>query len=51
MSGHDKQMFRWVREFSPYDLYSKGAVQPDVQELRPDYEDLIAKYFPTKLSW
>ena len=51
MSDRDKDMFRWVRAFNPYDLYSKASQRPDVQELRPYYEDLIAKYFPAQLSW
>ena len=51
MDDGDKQMFRWVREFNPYDLYSKSKERPNVEELRPYYEDLIAKYFPAKLNW
>jgi inositol oxygenase len=44
-------MFRWVREFSPYDLYSKSSDRPDVEDLRPYYEDLIAEFLPPELSW
>jgi inositol oxygenase len=51
MSAHDEQMFRWVREFNPYDLYSKGQSKPNVKELRPYYEDLIAEFFPAQLDW
>jgi inositol oxygenase len=51
MSAHDEQMFRWVREFNPYDLYSKGQSKPNVKELRPYYEDLIAEFFPSQLDW
>lgn len=51
MDERDKKMFRWVREFNPYDLYSKSETRPDVQQLRPYYEDLIAKYFPSQLQW
>lgn len=51
MSGHDKEMFRWVREFNPYDLYSKSSERPDVDELKPFYEDLIAEYFPAEVNW
>ena len=39
----------WVRAFNPYDLYSKGHEPPDVEKLRPFYEDLIAEFFPSKL--
>jgi inositol oxygenase len=51
MNDHDKVMFRWVREFNPYDLYSKAKERPAVPQLRPYYEDLIAKYFPAQLKW
>lgn len=46
MTDHDRKMFRWVDKFNPYDLYSKSPTPPVVSELRPYYEDLIAKYLP-----
>jgi inositol oxygenase len=49
MNDHDKKMFEWVRRFNPYDLYSKSAIAPDPVALRPYYEDLIARYLPSKL--
>ena len=51
MNDHDHEMFEWVRKFNPYDLYSKGAERPNVAELKPFYEELIAEYFPPQLSW
>lgn len=51
MNDQDKKMFKWVRAFNPYDLYSKSDSPPNIDELRPFYEDLIAKYFPAKVSW
>ena len=51
MSNHDEEMFAWVRKFNPYDLYSKGATRPNVQELKPYYEDLFAEFFPAQLDW
>jgi inositol oxygenase len=51
MNDQDRQMLQWVRAFNPYDLYSKSARRPDVAELRPFYEDLIAEYFPPVLRW
>lgn len=51
MTEHDLRMLDWVRLFNPYDLYSKGHERPDVQALRPYYEDLIAEFFPAKLAW
>jgi inositol oxygenase len=51
LDDHDREMFRWVREFNPYDLYSKSDEPPKVEVLRPYYEDLIAQYFPAQLHW
>jgi inositol oxygenase len=51
MNDHDRRLFDWVRRFNPYDLYSKSDAPPDVAELRPYYEDLIAEYFPAVLDW
>jgi inositol oxygenase len=51
MNDHDREMFAWVRAFNPYDLYSKSPVRPDVAELRPFYQELIAEYFPPVLRW
>jgi inositol oxygenase len=51
MNEHDRAKFARVREFNPYDLYSKSAVRPDVVRLRPYYEELIADYFPPVLRW
>jgi len=51
MNAHDEEMLEWVRRFNPYDLYSKGAEKPNLQELRPYYEDLIAEFFPEPLAW
>jgi inositol oxygenase len=51
MSEHDEAMFDWVRKFNPYDLYSKGATKPNMQEIRPYYEELIAEFFPEKIDW
>lgn len=51
MSQHDEKMFEWVRTFNPYDLYSKGAEKPNLKELKPFYEDLIAEFFPSEIAW
>jgi inositol oxygenase len=51
MNAKDKAQFDWVRAFNPYDLYTKSHEAPDVKELRPYYEDLIAEYFPARLRW
>jgi inositol oxygenase len=44
-------MLKWVLEFNKYDLYSKVDVRPNVDELRPYYEELIAEFFPAKIRW
>jgi inositol oxygenase len=51
MNEKDCEMFRWVRAFNPYDLYSKAAARPDVAALRPYYEALIAEFFPPAIDW
>jgi inositol oxygenase len=51
MDDHDREMFKWVALFNPYDLYSKSPTPPDWQELRPYYEALLAKYMPANLKF
>jgi inositol oxygenase len=51
LSKHDEAMLPWVQKFNPYDLYSKGAAKPNMEELKPYYEDLIAEFFPDKIAW
>ena len=51
MNGHDREMFRWVREFNPYDLYTKSSERVDVEALRPFYDELINEFLPGALSW
>jgi inositol oxygenase len=51
MDEHDQEMFKWVKLFNPYDLYSKNPNPPDWKVLRPYYEDLVAKYLPATLKF
>ena len=51
VSPQDEAMLPWVLKFNPYDLYSKGLAKPNLQELKPYYEDLIAEFFPDKIDW
>jgi inositol oxygenase len=51
MSEHDREMFKWVKLFNPYDLYSKNPVPPNWKELKPYYQDLVAKYLPASLKF
>jgi inositol oxygenase len=51
MNDQDREYFRWVNIFNPYDLYTKSSEPPKVAELRPYYEDLIAEFFPAEIAW
>lgn len=51
MTAHDEEMFKWVRAFNPYDLYSKGRERPNLKEIKPFYEDLVSEFFPDQISW
>jgi inositol oxygenase len=51
MDDRDRAMLPWVQKFNPYDLYSKSAAPPNVEELKPYYEELIAEFFPAKIAW
>ncbi len=51
MNDADRRGMEWVRAFNPYDLYSKAHEAPDVEALRPYYEDLIAEFFPAEINW
>ena len=51
MDDHDHEMFKWVKLFNPYDLYSKNPTPPNWTELKPYYEDLVAKYLPATLKF
>ena len=48
---HDREMLSHVREFNPYDLYSKSSQPPNWNELRPYYSKLIDKFFPEALAF
>lgn len=51
LDEHDREMLEWVRKFNPYDLYSKSNSRPDLNQLRPYYQELVAEYFPEKIRW
>ncbi|MBC6990119.1 inositol oxygenase family protein [Hymenobacter sp. BT491] len=51
LDAHDRAMFKWVDLFNPYDLYSKSPTPPNWSELRPYYEELVAKYLPPTLKF
>jgi inositol oxygenase len=51
LNDHDREMFKWVNLFNPYDLYSKNPTPPNWTELKPYYEDLVARYLPQTLKF
>ena len=51
MDERDRALMEVVREFNPYDLYSKSAERPDPAALRPYYEELVAEFLPPRLDW
>jgi inositol oxygenase len=51
MSEHDHEMFKWVNLFNPYDLYSKNPNQKSWAELKPYYQELVAKYLPVSIRF
>lgn len=51
MNDEDREMFEWVRQFNPYDLYTKTHSRPNLDALLPYYERLVSKFFPAELPW
>jgi len=51
MNEEDREVFRWVRAFNPYDLYTKSSQRPDIAALIPYYQELIGKFFPDEIAW
>ena len=49
--ARDRANLPWVCKFNPYDLYSKKPNPPVLSELKPYYEDLMAKYLPATLRF
>jgi inositol oxygenase len=50
-NDQDRAMLPWVLKFNPYDLYSKNPNRPSLAQVKPYYEDLLAKYLPTTLQF
>jgi inositol oxygenase len=50
-NAQDDAMKPWVQRFNPYDLYSKSADRPLLADVKPYYEDLLAKYLPATLQF
>ena len=47
--ARDAANLPWVQRFNPYDLYSKNPNPPVLSQLKPYYDDLMAKYLPSTL--
>ncbi len=50
-NAQDEANLPWVQKFNPYDLYSKNPNPPVLAELKPYYEDLLARYLPGTLGF
>jgi len=48
---YDHEMLQWVLKFNQFDLYSKSAAAPNIDELKQYYQKLIDKYLPGDLEW
>ena len=51
LNAEDRKYLNAVRAFNPYDLYTKAAERPDVEKLRPFYEELWNEFFPPQLAF
>ncbi|ETN40661.1 uncharacterized protein HMPREF1541_04940 [Cyphellophora europaea CBS 101466] len=52
MDDKDREMFKAVKAFNPYDLYSKNDEKPKLEDLKEYYLELIDEYFPNKvIKW
>lgn len=51
MNDRDREMFRWVRKFNPYDLYTKSDEPPDLPRVMPYYWELVGRFFPGEIWW
>lgn len=51
LSDKDVEMMKWLKAFSHYDLHSKAQELPDLDLVKPYYQELIAEYFPPKIGW
>ncbi|KAF1799119.1 inositol oxygenase [Mucor lusitanicus] len=51
LNEHDVAMMKWVKVFNQYDLYSKAEAEPNVNQLKPYYMELIQEFFPDKIKW
>lgn len=52
LNDQDKRMLPLLKRFSNYDLYSKEDTPLNLTQLKPYYQQLVAKYFgEEKIDW
>ncbi|MEM9160884.1 MAG: inositol oxygenase family protein [Verrucomicrobiota bacterium] len=51
LDEHDHEMLPWVKKFNPFDLYTKCPVEPNWEELKEYYSELIGRYLPSVMHW
>jgi inositol oxygenase len=51
MKAGDDKLLKAVREFNPYDLYTKADEPVDVDTVKGYYQGLIRKYFADVVEW
>ncbi|QSZ28828.1 hypothetical protein DSL72_003333 [Monilinia vaccinii-corymbosi] len=51
MSPEDLAKLAALKEFNPFDLYSKADEPPNVEELKPYYLELIDEFMPGVINW
>ena len=51
LNENDVAALEAVQAFNPYDLYSKSDEPVDPEKLKPYYQSLIAKFFPSVVEW
>jgi inositol oxygenase len=47
----DNEMFKWVKIFNRFDLYSKSHDVPKLEDYKEYYQSLMDKYIPGILEW
>ncbi len=50
MDAHDREMLPWLRMFAGYDTAAASPQPLNVNQVRPYYDQLVAKYLPQQLA-
>ena len=51
LDDQDRHYLDYVRQFNPYDLYTKAADRPQIADLRAYYEDLWTEFLPDQVAF